>query len=84
MRLGTVSVDRLDVTEEDELQMSHYVAQTIVGEYTILLQAATVLLMSRRSQPGLLQAKSRRGCQDLCYAEAHAAAAGERLYVKII
>ena len=47
MRLGTVSVDRLDATEEDELQMSHaqmshfhHVAQTIVGEYTILLQTA--------------------------------------------
>ena len=41
VRLGTVSVGILDATEEDELEMPHNVAQTIVEEYAVLLQAAT-------------------------------------------
>ena len=57
VRLGTASVDRLDATEDDELEMPHYVVQTIGKEYAVLLHAATVLLMSRRNQPGLPQAR---------------------------
>ena len=41
VRLGTVSVDRLDATEENELEMPHNVVQTIGEEYAVLLQAAT-------------------------------------------
>ena len=75
VRLGTVSVGILDATEKDELQMSHNVAQTFVGERTILLQA-TPCFPAVLMEPFWCPDKNRREGQGLCYAEAYAAAVG--------